>query len=93
MSTDKSAGAQRLSHDDVAHLVGDLEDATIAAILATGASYADVEQAIEWLEAGSEGPRPNSHGLTPQGEIVYDILLTSGAFDLNGDRNDARSQA
>ena len=85
--TKKAADTQNLSHDDVAHLIGDLEDSTVAAILATGASYVDIEQAVKWLEAGSEELRLNSHGLTPKGEMVCDILLTSGAFDENGDRN------
>jgi len=87
----KAADIQHLGRDDVAHLVGDLEDSTVAAILATGASYADIEQAVKWLEAGSGEPRLNAHGLTPTGEMVCDILLTSGAFDQNGDRNSTGS--
>lgn len=43
---------QHLSHEDVAHLVGDLEDATVAAILATGATYQEVEQALKWRRPG-----------------------------------------
>jgi hypothetical protein len=84
----EAASIERLSHDDVAHLVGDLEDSVVATILATGASYLDIEQAVKWLDAGFEG-RLNGHGLTPKGELVCDILLTSGAF---ADDSDDRIQ-
>lgn len=89
-NVEETAATQHLTHDDVAHLVGDLEDSTIAAILATGATYVDIEQAVKWLGAGTEEPRPNAHGLTPTGELVCDILLQSGAFDANEDRNHTR---
>jgi hypothetical protein len=82
----EAASMEPLSHDDVAHLVGDLEDSVVATILASGASYLDIEQAVKWLDAGFEG-RLNGHGLTTKGELVCDILLMSGAFaDDNGDR-------
>jgi hypothetical protein len=85
-STSKAAGFQHLSHDDVVHLIGDLDDSTVSTILASGASYVDIEQAVKWLESGFDEARLNSHRLTPKGEMVCDILLTSGTFDDNGDR-------
>lgn len=86
-NVEETAAAPHLTHDDVAHLVGDLDDSTIAAILATGATYTDIEQAVKWVGAGTEEPRLNSHGLTPMGELVCDILLTSGAFDVDEEPN------
>jgi hypothetical protein len=77
---------QHLEARDVAHLVGDLEDATIAAILATGATYAEIEQALKWLGGGREEPRLNSEGLNPTAEIVYDILLADPAYDEDSDQ-------
>ena len=71
---------QHLSHEDVAHLVGDLEDATVAAILATGASYQDIEQALKWAGAASDEPRLNAHGMTPTAELVFDILVSDPAY-------------
>ena len=41
---------QHLERKDIAHLVGDLDDGTIAAVLATGATYAEIEQG-----AGDQG--------------------------------------
>jgi hypothetical protein len=73
-------GTQYLSRDDVAHLVGDLEDATIAAILATGATYGEIEQALKWAGAGPDEPRLNAHGMTPTAEQVFDILLSDPSY-------------
>jgi len=72
--------ASHLTRDDVAHLIGDLDDSVIAAIIATGATYAEIEQALKWVAAGAEEPRLNAHGLTPTAELVCDILLTSAEF-------------
>ena len=73
----ESARVQHLNRDDVAHLIGDLDDSVIAAILATGATYAEIEQALKWVGAGTEEPRLNAHGLTPTAELVCDILLST----------------
>lgn len=71
---------QHLTHEDVAHLVGDLDDATIAAILETGATYQEIEQALKWAGAGPDEPRLNAHGMTPTAELVFDILLNDPAY-------------
>lgn len=77
---------QHLERKDVAHLVGDLDDATIAAILATGATYAEIEQALKWIGGGREEPRLNAEGLTPTAEMVCDILLSDPAFSEDSDQ-------
>lgn len=69
-----------LTRDDVAHLIGDLDDSVIAAIIATGATYTEIEQALKWVGAGAEEPRLNAHGLTPTAELVCDILLATTEF-------------
>ena len=61
---------QHLTHEDVAHLVGDLEDATIAAILAIGATYEEIQQALKWAGAGPDEPRLDAHGMTPTAELL-----------------------
>jgi hypothetical protein len=76
----RSSTAQYLNREDVVHLVGDLEDATIAAILATGASYQEIEQALKWAGAGLDEPRVNAEGMTPKAEQVFDILLSDPAY-------------
>jgi hypothetical protein len=71
---------RHLTREDVMLLVGDLEDATIAAILATGATYQEIEQALKWAGAGPEEPRFNAHGMTPTAEQVFDIIVTDAAY-------------
>jgi hypothetical protein len=70
----------RPSHDEIISLVGDLDDAVIAAIFETGASYAEIEQAARWAGAELEEPKPNSHGLSLVAEKVYDILVADPNF-------------
>ena len=76
----RQARIQHLSREDVVYLVGDLEDATIAAILTTGATYQEIERALQWAGAGVDEPRPDAHGLTPRAEEVFDILLSDPAY-------------
>jgi hypothetical protein len=71
---------QHLGRDDIVQLVGEVEDATIAAIQATGATYHEIEQALRWAGAGLEEPRVNAHGMTPRAEQVFDILLSDPAY-------------
>lgn len=71
---------QHLTHDDVVKLVGDLDDSVIAAILASGASYVEIEQALKWAGAGVEYPQLNSQGLTPTAERVFSILIADPSF-------------
>jgi hypothetical protein len=76
----QSAPTQHLNYADVVQLVGAIDSKFVSAILATGASCAEIEQALNWLEVGTEAPRFNTYGLTPAAELVCDILLTAGAF-------------
>jgi hypothetical protein len=69
-----------LTPAEVTHLVGDLDDATITAILLTGATYSDVEQACMWAlgdvgERGREGQEPGAVATA-----VYDILMSDPTF-------------
>ena len=57
------------------HLAGDLNEGTIAAVLSTGETYAEIEQALKWIGCGREEWRLDSEGLTPRIEEVCDILL------------------
>lgn len=79
-TTQRSALTQHLNYADVVELVGEIDGKFVSAILATGASCAEVEQALNWLEVGAEAARFSSPGLTPAAELVCDILLTAGAF-------------
>lgn len=79
-------GSPHLGHDDVVRLVGDLEDSTISAILATGATYTEIEQALKWIGGGREEPRLNSEGMTPTAELVCDILLADPSYQIEEER-------
>jgi hypothetical protein len=76
----KAPPRARPTHDEIISLVGDLDDAVIAAIFETGANYAEIEQAARWAGAEMEEPKPNSHGLSLLGEKVYDILVADPNF-------------
>jgi hypothetical protein len=76
-ATEQGPTAQHLTYDDIQRLVGDVDDSVIAAILSTGATYSEIEQALKWAGAGVEPPRLNAQGMTPRAELVFDILLAS----------------
>lgn len=67
------------SHNELIHLVGDVEAMTISAILDTGASLAEVEQAARWA-AGEAVTRQERHELSRRAEAVYDILIDDPTF-------------
>lgn len=74
-----------LKHDDVVQLVGNLDDETIAAILATEATYADLELAYACImggdrEEGELGP------LAGAAARIYDILQDDSAFAPSDER-------
>jgi len=62
-----------LSADEVRHVCGDLADATVEAIIATGATAADLEAAVLW-ESRSFEVREEAHGLAGAAAEVRDIL-------------------
>lgn len=67
------------TREQIIGLTGDVDDATVMAILRTGASYVEIEEAARW--AGGEAiaaiePFP----LTGPASAVYDILITLPAF-------------
>lgn len=74
-----------LKHDDIVHLVGDIDDETIAGILMTEATYADLEIAYACImggdrEEGELGP------LSGAAAKIYDILQDDPAFAPANDR-------
>jgi len=71
--------AQALTHDRVVSMVGDLEDAKVAAILATRATVRDLEEAIAWAEAESDVMGEMEKRLGEPAVRVYRILMTRKA--------------
>ena len=72
MATD-AAPQPALSADEVRHVCGDLSDATVEAIIATGATAADLEAAVLW-ETRSFEVREEEHGLAGAAAEVREIL-------------------
>jgi hypothetical protein len=72
----KLVGKEKLTHDDVVSLVGDLDDAKIATILATGATARDLEEAIAWAEAESDAMGEMEKRLDEPAASVYRVLMT-----------------
>jgi hypothetical protein len=69
-----------LSRAEVIHVLGDVDDAIVVAILETGATYGELEEAQIWAlgdiaELGKEG-----HDLSPAAAAVCDILLNDPTF-------------
>lgn len=59
---------------EIRQLVGDVDDAVVSSILATGASAAQVLQAVQWFRDGGE--LEDEAGHEPHGAVkaVYEIL-------------------
>ena len=63
-----------LARADVVALAGDLPDETVAAIIATGASVADLEAALQFLAGADDAMGEERIALTGARAAVYDIL-------------------
>ncbi|GEM_PF-2312503 len=79
-----------LSRDDLVHLVGDLDDTALSAILETGASYVEVEEAVKAVIGNAEDLARLRRALSARAEAVYDILMTEPAFLPNGNNERGR---
>ncbi len=71
MDTDSKPAATAV---EIRDMVGDVDDRVISSIMRTGASTADVLQAVQWLRGG--GGLEDEAGHEPHGAVraVYEIL-------------------
>lgn len=72
--------------EEILDIIGSADEATINAILATGATYGEIQKAFEWEEEEEyigEGPEK------PEGRIkdVYDILKDSVPYQGKPENN------
>ena len=74
------------THAEVIHLVGDLDDGVIASILATKASYVEIEEAVKWATGDAELLDKQARAMSPAVEAVYDILMADPAYAPETDR-------
>jgi hypothetical protein len=69
-----------LTPQDVRDIAGDLDDAKIAAILATGANAEQLEEAMAWAPGESDVMGDLERPLAGVVARVYDILMTGEEF-------------
>lgn len=69
----------RLTQTDVARIVGEVEDEQAVALIATGASVAELEEAALLAEGETDVLSEARVALSPKVAAAYDILTTWGA--------------
>lgn len=67
------------TREQIIGLVGDVDDATVMAIVDTGASYVEVEEAARWA-AGEAATEIEPPPLSGPARSVYELLLTLPSF-------------
>jgi len=70
----------------VVRLAGDLDDIVVAAILGTGATYVEIEEAVKWATGDAEDLGKSGQTLSAAAASVYDILTADPAYAPEADR-------
>jgi len=68
-----------LTREDVLHLCGELPDWKIAKIIASEASYAELETAVLWSQGEDRGP--DHHPLEGQVGYLYEIIMAGEEWE------------
>jgi len=68
-----------LTREEVASVLGPIDDTLAAEVLATGASLAELEQALAWLNA--DEAQVNEYRPMPTGRVAQLIDILSGPDD------------
>ena len=79
---ERDDGEQRgpLTADLIAESLGDIGDAKTAAVLATGATVEEFEEALAWASGESDVMGELEKRLDGAAALVYDILITEEKF-------------
>ncbi len=80
-SDTRHADLATLDAEAVRRLCGDITDATISAILAVGASIADLEAAIAWAAGESDVMGEARRPLAGASAAIYELLAADDEFD------------
>ena len=78
---DAQASAGKLTHDRIIRIAGEISDAKIAAIEATGATLEDLEEAVAWASGESDVMGDERLPLSGLASVVYEILTADEAYD------------
>ncbi|MDP2620786.1 MAG: hypothetical protein Q8P46_11535 [Hyphomicrobiales bacterium] len=62
------------THDDLIHIIGEIDNGTAAAILALGPTVAEVEQAFMWISGEGAVVDRSGHPLAGKTAAIVDIL-------------------
>ncbi len=66
---------------EIRETVGELDDAKLEAILATGVTQAELEQALAWAEGESDVMGKEARPLEGRVAAAYEILMTETPVD------------
>jgi hypothetical protein len=81
-----SAASPPLSHSDVVGVCGDILDWKVKAIIATGASMAELEAASAWAQGADEVLGEERAPLSGVTAAVYDILMAGEELEDDRER-------
>jgi len=79
--TKQSAAFKTLTMSELVPLVGDLDAATLQAIVDTGANQAEVEWAVRRASGMVSGLPEERRALVGRAAAVYDILMADPDFE------------
>ena len=75
------ASARKLTHDLIVEVAGETGDSKVAAILATGATLEDLEEAVAWASGESDVMGEERLPLSGLASVLYDILTADEAYE------------
>ena len=76
----EKASAGRLTHDLIVEIAGETSDAKLAAIIGTGATVEDLEEAVAWASGESDVMGDERLPLSGLASAVYDILTADEPY-------------
>jgi len=76
MGPTKVASAM-LTHEDIQHLCGELPDWKVAKILASEATYEDLETTMTWAGGQDDIIGPAEHPLAGRAADLYEIIMAN----------------
>jgi hypothetical protein len=80
MATESDPKSGTAAAGDVVHILGQMPDARIAAILSTGATIAQLEEAAAWAAGENDVMGDMRRPITGPVAAVYEILTADEAF-------------
>jgi len=78
--------AKHISHDDIVHLFGDIDDHRVSQILAMDVSREQLEEVAMWLAKQSAVMGKLHKPLTGVASEIYEILIDNEEFAEDADR-------